>query len=773
YTPTPPRNDGPFDPYGQMSLTYVTQSSALIQIAKQAGHAFQGLTQGPLNVENGAYADTLFALDNSGMMYAIDGNPNDATYGQLVNVFHNPGATLPAPAAPTLTPSSGGILTAAKYYYEITALSPSGETTPSPEQSVTVGANGEVTVNWTAVAGASGYNIYRGTASGGETLVGAANAAATSFLDTGAASPPAINSAGVSPPVQNTPSYPGGNSTLPNVFYYYEVTALTASGETTVSNEQQVFVDGNVVTINWNAVPNTTGYKIYRGTSSGNETLVADVSAASNSFTDTGASQNPPAADTAVDATERQSKIQLAGLSGSTNTLGIAFSTLDYNLWHVTNTNADPNQGINVSADQSRNATSPNKPPASGDSFYFGLESYVKPNGAPVPQNVLPQSSQYYGTATYANGVSPYNTYDLPGGAYGALTTNTFSLSGYDTGEKPTLYFDYYLDAGGQYAVKNTAPQDFSSARVFVSPDGGKTWQLVATNDTQLAAPPAPAIDPTTQMPAYISTSEDTGSGDPRQQVQPLWDAVSSNTGWRQARIDLSAYAGDSTLELRFDFSTAGTTDNPESAGNYGAGPPDSAINSLAFDNSFGVFQGNGAQARGQNLDHGGWYVDNIIVGFAGQGEMVTGANQLAGAGNTAYFPVPVNPDPKAIKPITAGAYELQIRRGAEYGSNITDVKSDIGLYQSFSINDRYDSSYSLNTDFTATPTGGDVTGLDSGSVGFTFGTGNTDNPQLLPTVDGQGELTLSMTAQMTYDPQATSLSLPASFTVTIPQLTG
>ncbi len=33
------------------------------------------------------------------------------------------------------------------------------------------------------------------------------------------------------------------------------------------------------------------------------------------------------------------------------------------------------------------------------------------------------------------------------------------------------------------------------------------------------------------------------------------------NTGWRQARIDLSAYAGQSDLKLRFEFSTAGSID--------------------------------------------------------------------------------------------------------------------------------------------------------------------------------------------------------------------
>ena len=107
----------------------------------------------------------------------------------------------------------------------------------------------------------------------------------------------------------------------------------------------------------------------------------------------------------------------------------------------------------------------------------------------------------------------------------------------------------------------------------------------------------------------------------------------------------------------------------------------------------------------GQNLNHAGWYVDNIIVGFAGKGEMVTNASQLGGSANTGYFAVPPNPDPiNRIRPIPSGPTKLEIRRGAEYGSTISDLKPDIGLNNTFSVNDRLDSSYSLNTDFTQTP---------------------------------------------------------------------
>ena len=69
-------------------------------------------------------------------------------------------ASLPAPTETTLTVGSGGTLTSGIYYYEVTATLGGGETTVSNEQSVVIsGLTGQVTVNWNAVAGATGYNV--------------------------------------------------------------------------------------------------------------------------------------------------------------------------------------------------------------------------------------------------------------------------------------------------------------------------------------------------------------------------------------------------------------------------------------------------------------------------------------------------------------------------------------------------------------------------------------------------------------------------------------
>jgi len=91
--------------------------------------------------------------------------------------------------------------------------------------------------------------------------------------------------------------------------YYYVVTAYTTAGETTASNEIiATTTPGNQTTgLTWNALTGATGYRVYRGTSSGNNnTLVA--LAPSNSYSDDGSvtvgSVSPPTTNTAGVATD-------------------------------------------------------------------------------------------------------------------------------------------------------------------------------------------------------------------------------------------------------------------------------------------------------------------------------------------------------------------------------------------------------------------------------------------------------------------------------------
>jgi hypothetical protein len=100
------------------------------------------------------------------------------------------------PGAPTslgkTASSSGGAISAGTYYWVVTATLPNGETVASNEVSATLtGSTSSVLLSWTAPsgAGATGYNVYRGTATGAEDLLCAVivSGTQTTFRDVGAA----------------------------------------------------------------------------------------------------------------------------------------------------------------------------------------------------------------------------------------------------------------------------------------------------------------------------------------------------------------------------------------------------------------------------------------------------------------------------------------------------------------------------------------------------------------------------------------------------------
>ena len=160
--------------------------------------------------------------------------------------------------------------------------------TNPPTQLLAVPANHQVTLTWVAPSGAENFNIYRGTTSGGESLL-ASGVTGSPYVDTTAT-----------------------NGTT----YFYEVTAVdnTAiadiNGESARSAESSALPqvpasvptaptglsatpgDGTVL-LTWQGAVGAATYNIYRGTSSGGEALV--YTGATNSppitaptFTDTG-----------------------------------------------------------------------------------------------------------------------------------------------------------------------------------------------------------------------------------------------------------------------------------------------------------------------------------------------------------------------------------------------------------------------------------------------------------------------------------------------------
>ena len=147
--------------------------------------------------------------------------------------------------------------------------------TPAPPTNLTAAAgNASATLQWTAAAGATSYNVYRGTASGQETLL-QSGVTATSFVDTGLT-----------------------NGTT----YYYEVTSVNIDGESARTAEVSVSphalpplpptgltatAGDTTATLQWTAAAGATSYNVYRGTASGQETLLQS-GITITSFADTG-----------------------------------------------------------------------------------------------------------------------------------------------------------------------------------------------------------------------------------------------------------------------------------------------------------------------------------------------------------------------------------------------------------------------------------------------------------------------------------------------------
>ncbi len=193
--------------------------------------------------------------------------------------------------------------------------------------------------------------------------------------------------------------------------------------------------------------------------------------------------------------------------TGLTAVNGIAFSTLQENPWSIVNGDRarafDAGHGLELTFDQTR----------------FTPDFRV--DGT---------SSLHFGRIRDANLVPI--TYDWPGGASGAMESNSFSLVGYRAADKPVLYFNYFAETEQESSDPATQTPMLDSLRVFIADASGQ-WDLLATNNSY-----------TPDELSYLPNL-----------VQEVYD---NNTGWRQVRIELDNYAGLDNLQLRIDFSTAG-----------------------------------------------------------------------------------------------------------------------------------------------------------------------------------------------------------------------
>ncbi|MFN2464378.1 MAG: pilus assembly protein TadG-related protein [Candidatus Dormibacteria bacterium] len=240
-------------------------------------------------------------------------------------------ATLALPAFTLVGSATGGALdpttglsTGTNYWVAVTAIGANGGETTSTEQQVNVNSQGlnkgSIAVTITPVAGATGYSIYVGTASGKEVYSGTATA--PTYLiqtqPTTGTSPPRLNTSGnvpLSPPtVSATATTPASPSALATGSYYAMVTAVNNYGETLPQEVGPVvLVGGQTVHLAITPQPGILGYWVYGlSTSSKNELLYPSVT--SPTLAPTAPGLAPP---TTIDLGQTsQAAVPAAGITG-------------------------------------------------------------------------------------------------------------------------------------------------------------------------------------------------------------------------------------------------------------------------------------------------------------------------------------------------------------------------------------------------------------------------------------------------------------------------
>jgi hypothetical protein len=137
-------------------------------------------------------------------------------------------------------------------------------------------------LNWTASTGATSYNVYRGTTSGGESTTALATVTGTTYTD----------------------------STVANgTTYYYKVAAVNSAGTSPLSSEVSATpqpsipaaptgvsaTGGNAqVSVAWSASTGATSYNLYRSTTSGGEGTTAYKTNVTSPTVDTAVTNGTP-----------------------------------------------------------------------------------------------------------------------------------------------------------------------------------------------------------------------------------------------------------------------------------------------------------------------------------------------------------------------------------------------------------------------------------------------------------------------------------------------
>lgn len=166
------------------NLLYTKRGSVVTCDGSQILHAFNGV---PTANRGKVMTAFLFAPTGQSRYYLTIQKTLDIHLGPPQNLVLSDGG-------------AGGGLTGT-FFYKVTAIDgAAGETTASPEATITVAANHKITLTWNIVPNAIGYNIYRATTTNNEVLISGvglpapqplAGTLTVTVTDTGSFIPPA------------------------------------------------------------------------------------------------------------------------------------------------------------------------------------------------------------------------------------------------------------------------------------------------------------------------------------------------------------------------------------------------------------------------------------------------------------------------------------------------------------------------------------------------------------------------------------------------------
>ncbi len=291
--------------------------------------------------------------------------------------------------------------------------------------------------------------------------------------------------------------------------------------------------------------------------------------------------------------------------AGFNGLVGFDFSTLGTNLWHTTDSQAGvAGHGI----EQTFDGTQANRQDGL-NAFYFGWEN-------------ANQGGNWVGG--FANQAA--NTYAFPGGAHGAMETANIDLTSIASHDLPTLYFNYRLETENKNAPLDPNNDALDAFRVYGIGDDG-VWRLLVTSNSADDGNYNGAVSEVNEIDQGVSRNVDPYSTP--LVVQP---AFATNT-WRQARVNLSPFAGHQNVRLRFEFSTAASffTTNTSKGGVPLTAVAGSRINP---GNTFTISTVDQAVADTATFQ----YNLGLVLALPGASEIVNGVSALNINGTTLTF---------------------------------------------------------------------------------------------------------------------------------------